>query len=225
MYSYIKRLLDFVLAMPALTILSPLLGAIALLVRFKLGSPVIFRQLRPGKNEKIFTLYKFRTMTEDRDENGQLLSDEERLTKFGRALRATSLDELPELINILKGDMSFVGPRPLLVRDMVFMTADQRRRHAVRPGLTGLAQVNGRNIITWEDKLDYDLEYVGHMTLWQDMKIFFKTFVVVLRRDGISQDGMQTAEDLGDYLLHSGRIDDSFYEEKQNESRELVNIG
>lgn len=225
MYSYIKRLLDFVLAMLALIILSPLLGAIALLVRFKLGSPVIFRQLRPGKAEKIFTLYKFRTMTEDRDENGQLLSDEERLTKFGRALRATSLDELPELINILKGDMSFVGPRPLLVRDMVFMTADQRRRHAVRPGLTGLAQVNGRNIITWEDKLDYDLEYVGHMTLWQDMKIFFKTFVVVLRRDGISQDGMQTAEDLGDYLLHSGRIDDSFYEEKQNESRELVNIG
>ena len=225
MYSYIKRLLDFVLAMLALIILSPLLGAIALLVRFKLGSPVIFRQLRPGKNEKIFTLYKFRTMTEDRDENGQLLSDEERLTKFGRALRATSLDELPELINILKGDMSFVGPRPLLVRDMVFMTADQRRRHAVRPGLTGLAQVNGRNIITWEDKLDYDLEYVGHMTLWQDMKIFFKTFVVVLRRDGISQDGMQTAEDLGDYLLHSGRIDDSFYEEKQNESRELVNAG
>lgn len=225
MYSYIKRLLDFVLAMLALIILSPLLGAIALLVRFKLGSPVIFRQPRPGKAEKIFTLYKFRTMTEDRDENGQLLSDEERLTKFGRALRATSLDELPELINILKGDMSFVGPRPLLVRDMVFMTADQRRRHAVRPGLTGLAQVNGRNIITWEDKLDYDLEYVGHMTLWQDMKIFFKTFVVVLRRDGISQDGMQTAEDLGDYLLHSGRIDDSFYEEKQNESRELVNIG
>lgn len=225
MYSYIKRLLDFVLAMLALIILSPLLGAIALLVRFKLGSPVIFRQLRPGKAEKIFTLYKFRTMTEDRDENGQLLSDEERLTKFGRALRATSLDELPELINILKGDMSFVGPRPLLVRDMVFMTPSQRRRHAVRPGLTGLAQVNGRNIITWEDKLDYDLEYVGHMTLWQDMKIFFKTFVVVLRRDGISQDGMQTAEDLGDYLLHSGRIDDSFYEEKQNESRELVNAG
>ena len=225
MYSYIKRLLDFVLAMLALIILSPVLGVTALLVRLKLGSPVIFRQPRPGKAEKIFTLYKFRTMTEDRDENGQLLSDEERLTKFGRALRATSLDELPELINILKGDMSFVGPRPLLVRDMVFMTPSQRRRHAVRPGLTGLAQVNGRNIITWEDKLDYDLEYVGHMTLWQDMKIFFKTFVVVLRRDGISQDGMQTAEDLGDYLLHSGRIDDSFYEEKQNESRELVNIG
>ena len=157
---FFKRFLDIVLSLCALLVLSPVLLALALLVRKNLGSPVIFHQDRPGKDEKIFRLCKFRSMTDARDENGNLLPDAERLTGFGRKLRATSLDELPELWNILKGDMSIVGPRPQLVRDMVFMTPDQRRRHTVRPGLTGWAQVNGRNILLWEDRLRYDLEYI-----------------------------------------------------------------
>ena len=154
---YIKRILDFILSFCALIVLSPILLVIAILVRVKLGSPIIFKQKRPGKDEKIFTLYKFRTMTDSRDEDGNLLPDSERLTKFGKFLRSTSLDELPELLNILKGDMAIVGPRPQLVRDMVFMTDEQRKRHIVRQGLTGLAQVSGRNNITWEEKINYDL--------------------------------------------------------------------
>ena len=150
---YIKRILDFILSLIALIVLSPVLLVVAILVRIKLGSPIIFKQQRPGKDEKIFTLYKFRTMTDKKDENGNLLSDSERLTKFGKVLRSTSLDELPELVNILKGDMSIVGPRPLLIRDMLFMTDEQRKRHTVRQGLTGLAQINGRNNINWEEKL------------------------------------------------------------------------
>lgn len=170
---YIKRILDFILSLIALIVLSPVLLVVAILVRIKLGSPIIFKQQRPGKDEKIFTLYKFRTMTDKKDENGNLLPDSERLTKFGKVLRSTSLDELPELVNILKGDMSIVGPRPLLIRDMLFMTDEQRKRHTVRQGLTGLAQINGRNNINWEEKLEYDLQYIKNITFVGDVKINF----------------------------------------------------
>lgn len=158
----------------ALIILMPLMLIIYILVRVKLGKPAIFKQERPGKDEKIFTLYKFRTMTDEKDENGNLLPDEQRLTKFGKMLRSTSLDELPELVNIIKGDMSIVGPRPLLVRDMVFMTEIQRKRHSVRQGLTGLAQVNGRNNITWEEKIKYDLNYVENIPSLMMLKLYLK---------------------------------------------------
>ena len=198
---YIKRILDVILSGCALVVLSPVLLIVAVLVRTKLGSPVIFCQERPGKDEKIFKMYKFRSMTDQRDENGELLPDEVRLTKFGRALRSTSLDELPELWNIFKGDMSIVGPRPQLVRDMVFMTPEQRLRHTVMPGLTGLAQVSGRNAISWEDKLATDLRYIRRITFLGDVKIVLLTVKKVFCREDISADGMDTAEDLGDYLL------------------------
>ena len=189
---YIKRPLDFMLSLIAIIILSPLLLIVAILVRIKLGKPVIFKQQRPGKNEKIFTLYKFRTMTDKKDENGNLLPDEQRLTKFGKALRSTSLDELPELINILKGDMAIVGPRPLLVEYLSLYNEEQRHRHDVRPGLTGLAQINGRNSISWEEKFKDDIEYVNNITFAQDIKIILKTFVKVFKRDGINQEGNAT---------------------------------
>lgn len=197
------------------------------MVRYKLGSPVIFKQPRPGKKdsegiEKIFTMYKFRTMTDAKDEHGKLLSDDMRLTSFGAFLRSTSLDELPELINILKGDLSFVGPRPQLVRDMVFMSEKQRHRHDIRPGLSGLAQVNGRNTIKWEDKLNYDLQYMQKITFMGDMKIVFKTFKAVFVRAGINTEGMATAEDYGDYLLREGKVKPFEYDEKQKESRQLL---
>ncbi|AGC67169.1 putative sugar transferase EpsL [Thermoclostridium stercorarium subsp. stercorarium DSM 8532] len=167
---YRKRIMDIVMSLIAIIILSPVLLLIAALVKIKLGSPVIFKQKRPGLNEKIFTLYKFRTMTDARDENGMLLPDNVRLTRFGRMLRSTSLDELPELFNILKGDMSFVGPRPQLVKDLVFMTPQQRKRHSVLPGLTGWAQINGRNGITWEEKLELDLEYIKNISFFKDSR-------------------------------------------------------
>lgn len=219
---YFKRPLDFIMALVGLIILSPLLLVIAILVRIKLGSPVIFKQPRPGLNEEVFILYKFRTMTDERDENGELLPDEVRLTSFGKFLRSTSLDELPELWNILKGDMSFVGPRPQLVKDMVFMTPKQRRRHSVRPGLTGWAQVNGRNNISWEDKLSLDLEYLERISLMGDIKIMGKTIIKVLKRDGVATEGMETAEDLGDYLLRMGSIDEKRYLEQINESNKWM---
>jgi len=218
----VKRPLDFILSLLALIILSPFMLIIALLVRIKLGSPVIFKQQRPGLNEKIFTLYKFRTMTDERDENGELLPDSVRLTKFGKFLRSTSLDELPELWNILKGDMSIVGPRPQLVRDMVFMTEEQRRRHSVMPGLTGWAQVNGRNAVTWKEKLNFDLEYINNITFINDLKIILLTVKNVLKREGINAEGMDTAEDLGDYLLRNGMISAEKYSEKIDESRKLL---
>lgn len=218
-----KRIFDILLSLLALLVLSPLLLIAAVLVRVNLGSPVIFHQDRPGKDEKIFRLYKFRSMTDARDENGELLPDADRLTKFGCVLRSTSLDELPELWNILKGDMSIVGPRPQLVRDMVFMTPEQRRRHTVRPGLTGLAQISGRNLLLWEDRLRYDLEYIDRVSLQMDLKILFLTVACVFRRDGIATEGMDTSEDLGDYLLRTGEISEEEYEEKQDEAkRELA---
>lgn len=212
--NYIKRILDIILSLVALVCLSPILLIVAILVRVKLGSPVLFKQKRPGKDEKIFTLYKFRTMTDERDKSGNLLPDSQRLTKFGKFLRSTSLDELPELINIIKGDMSIVGPRPQLVRDMLFMTDEQRKRHSVRQGLTGLAQVNGRNNITWEDKLNYDLEYIQNITFIGDLKIILKTVLKVFRKDDINTDGMDTAEDLCDYLLRTNKITEDEYKEK-----------
>ena len=216
---YIKRPLDFILSLIAIIILSPLLLIVAILVRIKLGKPVIFKQQRPGKNEKIFTLYKFRTMTDKKDENGNLLPDEQRLTKFGKALRSTSLDELPELINILKGDMAIVGPRPQLIKDMLFMTKEQRRRHSVRQGLTGLAQISGRNNISWEEKINYDLKYIDRVTFYGDLKIILKTVEKVFKKEDIETEGMETAEDLCDYLLRTGKINREEYKEKNKEMR------
>lgn len=222
--NFFKRLLDFVLALIALIILSPVLLIMIILGAIIMKGNPFFTQLRPGKNEKIFRLIKFRSMTCERDENGEFLPDDKRLTKYGNVIRKLSLDELPELINILIGDMSIVGPRPQLVRDMVFMTTEQRRRHAVRPGLTGLAQANGRNGISWENKLGFDLEYIEKITFINDVKIILKTVVGVIKQDGISEDGMATAADLGDYLLSKGKIDNLAYTEGQKQAIELMNI-
>lgn len=192
---YGKRCLDFILSLCGIIVLSPVLLVLAVLVRVKLGSPVLFKQERPGKDEKIFTLCKFRTMTDARDENGNLLPDAARLTKFGKLLRATSLDELPELFNILKGDMSVIGPRPLLVRYLPRYNAFQRRRHEVRPGLTGLAQISGRNALTWEDKFAYDVRYVDNLTFAMDVRIFFGTIRAVLKHEGINSETSATMEE------------------------------
>ncbi len=191
---YIKRLLDIIISMIALVILSPVLLVVALLVRLKLGSPVIFRQQRPGRGEKIFGLCKFRSMTDARDANGTLLPDEERLTGFGKKLRATSLDELPELWNILTGDMSLIGPRPLLVKYLPLYNDFQKQRHDVRPGLTGWAQVNGRNAISWERRFEYDVEYVHKISFVFDLKILMQTVAVVFRRSGINSETDATME-------------------------------
>lgn len=192
---FIKRPQDFLCALAAIIVLSPVMLITAILVRTKLGSPIIFKQERPGLNGKIFTLYKFRTMTDNKDKNGNLLPDEIRLTNFGKKLRSTSLDELPELFNILNGDMAVVGPRPLLVRYLPRYNAHQARRHEVRPGFTGYAQVNGRNSITWEDKFDKDVYYVDHVTFLGDWKIIFQTVSTVLKREGISSDTSATMEE------------------------------
>lgn len=194
-YNYIKRILDIISSLLAIIILSPLLAVTAVLVKTKLGSPVLFKQERPGKDEKIFTLMKFRTMTDERDENGELLPDEVRLTKFGKSLRSTSIDELPELFNILKGDMSVIGPRPLLVKYLPRYNEHQHRRHEVRPGLSGWAQVNGRNSISWEEKFDLDVEYVDNYSLSKDINILFMTVMSVIKRDGINSDNDVTMEE------------------------------
>lgn len=222
---YIKRPLDILCALLAITVFSWLYLSVALLVRIKLGSPVLFRQKRPGKDGKIFMLYKFRTMTDEKDAEGNLLPDDVRLTKFGRFLRSTSLDELPEAFNILKGDMSVIGPRPQLVRDMVFFTDEQMKRQTVRPGLSGLAQISGRNGITWEEKLNFDLEYIKEITFLNDARIVFQTvWKAFVKQDGISQEGMDTAEDLGDYLLRAGIVTSEEYEEKQQNARQLLSV-
>ena len=192
---YIKRPQDFCCALAAIIVLSPVMAVTAVLVRIKLGSPVIFKQKRPGLNGKIFTLYKFRTMTDKKDKNGELLPDEERLTRFGKILRSTSLDELPELVNMLKGDMSVVGPRPLLVKYLPLYNERQARRHEVRPGFTGYAQVHGRNAITWADKFEKDVYYVDHISFLGDWKIIFQTVGTVLKREGISSETAQTMEE------------------------------
>lgn len=193
-YKYIKRILDIISSLLAIIILSPLLAVTAVLVKTKLGSPVLFRQERPGKDEKIFTLIKFRTMTDERDENGELLPDEVRLTKFGKFLRSTSIDELPELFNILKGDMSVIGPRPLLVEYIPRYNEHQHRRHEVRPGLSGWAQVNGRNTVSWEDKFDMDVHYVDNYSFAMDVKILFMTVLNVIKKEGISSETSATME-------------------------------
>ena len=225
---YIKRLLDIICALAALIVFSWLYIIVAILVRVKLGSPVLFTQPRPGKDEKIFKLYKFRTMTDARDENGKLLPDDVRLTKFGKALRSTSLDELPEAFNILKGDMSVIGPRPQLVRDMVFMTPEQRLRHTVRPGLSGLAQTRGRNALSWDGKLETDLEYIQHVTFLGDLKIIFDTVKqVFFRQKGLENsdvDEVEITDDFGDYLLKAGRVSMEEYVEKQAEAKELLGV-
>jgi len=191
---FIKRPMDFILSLVALIVFSPVLLIVAILVRIKLGSPVIFKQKRPGLNEKIFTMYKFRTMTDEKDEEGNLLPDSIRLTKFGRMLRSTSLDELPELFNILKGDMSIVGPRPLLIQYLDLYNDYQKRRHEVRPGLSGLAQINGRNAISWEAKFDLDVKYVDEVGFINDWKIIKLTIKKVFIKEGISSDTSVTME-------------------------------
>jgi len=192
---FIKRPQDFLCALLATIILSPVMLITAILVRIKLGSPVLFTQDRPGKDGRIFKLYKFRTMTDARDEKGELLPDDRRLPKFGQRLRSTSLDELPELFNMLKGDMAVVGPRPLLVRYLPRYNEHQARRHEVRPGFTGLAQVHGRNAISWEEKFDWDVKYVDHITFLGDWKIIFETVKTVLKREGINSDTSATMEE------------------------------
>ena len=225
---YIKRPLDIFCALIALIVFGWLYIIIAVLVRIKLGSPVIFKQPRPGKDEKIFNLYKFRSMTDECDADGNLLPDVVRLTKFGKALRGSSLDELPEAFNILKGDMSVIGPRPQLVKDMVFMTPEQRKRHTIRPGLSGLAQTRGRNALMWDAKLSIDLEYVQNITFLGDVKIVFDTVKqVFFRRKGLADSDVNEADitdDFGDYLLKRGRVTKQEYDEKQEQARKLLEV-
>ena len=223
----IKRLLDIICSSLFIILFGWLYIVISIIVRIKMGSPVIFKQPRPGivKNgkETIFDMYKFRTMTDDRDSEGNLLPDDQRLPKFGAILRSTSLDELPEIFCILIGTMSIVGPRPQLVRDMVFMSEKQRMRHTARPGLTGLAQVNGRNAITWEEKFDWDLKYIEKVSFWGDIKILIKTVVSVFKRSGITDGENATALDYGDALLKSGKVSKQQYDALQLYAKNLIN--
>ena len=229
---YIKRVMDIVCSLAAIIVFSWLYIIVAILVRVKLGSPVLFKQPRPGKidiktgREKIFHMYKFRSMSDERDENGNLLPDDVRLGKFGKALRATSLDELPEAFNILKGDMSIIGPRPQLVRDMVFMTDAQRMRHTAKPGLSGLAQTRGRNALSWDAKLATDIEYIENITFLGDVKIIIKTVKQVFFKEkgieGGTVDEIDITDDFGDFLLKAGKISKEEYNKKQEETRKLL---
>lgn len=203
---FIKRPLDCILASVAFVVLSPVLGITAILVKKKLGSPVLFTQDRPGRGEKIFKLYKFRTMTDEKDKNGNLMPDEVRLTAFGKKLRSTSLDELPELINIIKGDMAVVGPRPLLVKYLPYYTEEQHKRHSVRPGLTGYAQAHGRNTVDWDDKFAMDVDYANHITFKGDFTIILDTVKAVLKHEGISSETSATMEDFREYCESKGRV-------------------
>ncbi len=226
---FFKRVLDLILSLTAAIILLPLLLVLTLIGTVVMKGNPFFIQPRPGRisaktgKEKVFNLVKFRSMSNQTDDDGVLLPDDVRLTRYGRFLRSTSLDELPELFNIIAGNMSIVGPRPLLVRDMVFMTPEQRKRHTARAGLTGLAQCNGRNNMTWEKKFEYDLEYIKNITLCNDIKIVFKTAAKVFSREGISEEGMATAMDLGDYLFAKGAVSSAVYVEKQEEARNILN--
>lgn len=225
---YIKRVLDIICASCAIICFSPLYIIIAILVKTKLGSPVLFTQDRPGLiaedgKENIFKMYKFRTMTDKKDAEGNLLPDEVRLTKFGAWLRSTSLDELPEAFCILNGTMTLIGPRPQLVRDMVFMSDEQRLRHTAKPGLSGLAQVSGRNAISWDKKLQYDLDYIKHVSFGRDLKILFKTVEkAFIKQEGITEEGSVTAADYGDYLFQTKQITREEYDKKQNEAKEIL---
>ena len=227
---FFKRFIDFWLALIALIVLSPLLFILTVVGAVAMHGNPFFTQLRPGKKgkdgkEKIFRLIKFRTMSNKKDEDGNLLPDEERLNGYGRFLRSTSADELPSLINILVGDLAIVGPRPQLVRDMVFMSDEQRRRHNVRPGLTGLAQINGRNNITWEQKFEYDLAYIdGGITLSKDIAIIFKTVAKVLKRSDTVREGTASDIDFRDWLMEEGKVDRAYYDEKQAEAKELMEV-
>lgn len=223
-----KRLIDFFLSLIGLLVLSPILLILIVIGAIAMKGNPFFTQMRPGKinrktgQEKIFRLIKFRTMSNAKDKDGNLLPDEVRLNGYGKFLRSTSLDELPELFNILIGDMALVGPRPLLVRDMVFMTAEQRTRHTVRQGLTGLAQCNGRNNMTWERKFEYDLEYISKITFVGDLKILFATIGKVLKKSDVVREGTASDVDLGDWLLMEGKVDEQTYAQKQQEARELL---
>jgi len=225
---YIKRLLDIICSLLAIIVFCWLYAILAILVRVKLGKPVLFKQPRPGMvdpktgKETVFDMYKFRSMTDERDENGDFLPDEVRLGKFGRILRETSLDELPEAFNILKGDMSVIGPRPQLIRDMVFMSPEQRMRHTAKPGMSGLAQVRGRNAITWEEKIDWDLKYIKDVSFLGDVKIIFETVAAVFKRSGITDGENATALDYGDALLKAGRITKEEYDQKQKEAKQII---
>lgn len=227
---FFKRVLDIVLSFLALIVLSPFLLIFSVIGAFAMHGNPFFTQLRPGKKrkdgtEKIFRLIKFRTMSNKKDSKGNLLPDEQRLNGYGKWLRSTSIDELPELINILVGDISIVGPRPQLVRDMVFMTPEQRRRHNVRPGLTGLAQVSGRNNITWEQKFEYDLLYIDNgITLFGDLKIILMTVGRVLKRSDTVRDGTSSDMDFGDWLVFEGRVGETEYKEKQEEAKHLLSV-
>ena len=226
---FFKRFYDIVLSFIALCVLSPIFIFLMILGAIKMKGNPLFRQLRPGKKdkktgqEKIFKMLKFRTMTCQKDANGNLLPDEKRLTKYGRFLRKTSLDELPELINIFLGKMSIVGPRPLLVRDMVFMTEEQRKRHDVTPGLTGLAQVSGRNNIKWEEKLEFDVKYTKNISLWADIKIIFQTAMIVLKRKDVERAGTVSDVDFGDWLKDKKEVSADEYDEKQEQARKIIN--
>lgn len=226
---YVKRLLDIICALLTIIVFSPVYLVVAILVRSKLGRPVIFVQERPGildkdGRETIFKMYKFRTMTDERDENGELMPDEVRLTKFGAWLRESSLDEIPEVFNILNGTMSVIGPRPQLVRDMTFMSTEQRARHTARPGLSGLAQVNGRNDISWESKLDWDLKYIERISFVNDLKIVFKTVsVAFFKKEGVTEKDQATASDFCDYLLKANKITTEEYTEKKELALRILN--
>jgi lipopolysaccharide/colanic/teichoic acid biosynthesis glycosyltransferase len=221
--AYGKRLLDIIACLIAIILLSPLFIWLAWKIKRNIGSPVIFSQIRPGKNNKLFRLYKFRSMTDAKDMEGNLLPDEARMTDFGRKLRATSLDELPELWNILKGDMSLVGPRPQLVRDMVFFTKEEMHRQDVTPGLTGLAQISGRNNIDWKDRFSYDIKYIENICLKEDLSIIWHTIFKVSKQEDIITEGMATSEDYGDWLLRNQKINQDEYDSKQIEAKIIEN--
>lgn len=226
---YIKRIFDIICSILAITVFWWLYAIIAVLVKVRLGSPILFTQYRPGKidpktgREKIFKMYKFRTMTDEKDDRGELLPDDRRITKFGAWLRSTSLDELPEVISILNGDMSIIGPRPQLIKDMVFMSNEQRMRHTAKPGLSGLAQIMGRNAISWDKKLKYDLHYLSHISFKNDLFILIKTVIkAFISKEGITEEGKVTASDYGDYLLSNNRISKTEYDKRQKKAERIL---